>query len=114
MLCEPQAADRFRVQHGAARPYLGGRIELRMSSVCVSPGFCSTGGRDPYSTHVGDRQRSAKVLEALRMRTFLPGVPFAPFPLSLLVLTKTGLSYLTSEDSGGIILLVFQAPELRE
>ena len=22
----------------------GGRMELRMSSVCVSPGFCSTGG----------------------------------------------------------------------
>ena len=27
--------------------HLGGKMELRMSSVWVRPGFCSTGGRAP-------------------------------------------------------------------
>lgn len=36
------------------------------------------------------------------LRTFFPGVPFAPLPL--LVDTKVGLSYLTKDCSGGIMV----------
>ena len=60
-----------------ARAHRGGRIELRMSSVCVSGCFVSTGGS-----------------------FFPPFAPGLPFDLSFVV-SSDGVSYLTSDMSGG-------------
>jgi hypothetical protein len=88
-------------------------MEFKISSVCVSPGFCSTGGRDPCSwqrqagqgrfppRHVLLLSFAECLLQAC-CSTFLP--TSFPFALSLLVLTSTGLSYLTRLWRGGIIL----------
>ena len=57
--------------------YCGGRIELRMSSVCVSGCLVSTGGS-----------------------FFPPFAPGLPFDLSFVV-SSDGVSYLTSDMSGG-------------
>ena len=74
----PAGSARRRTALGAALrrscAYRGGRMELRMSSVCVSGCFASTGG------------------------SFLP--PLAPLAPLLLVVSSEGVSYLTSDDNG--------------
>lgn len=95
------------------RPHLGGKMELRMSSVGVTPDRCSTGGRDPClhnSSHVqhdccwiaGCGMASA-VLTAAVLLTFFPALPsLAALPLD--VETKLGVSNSTRDFRGGGML----------
>lgn len=82
--------------------YLGGKMELRMSSVCVMPFFCSTGrsvpcngGSAAYSPVIGPRKPA--VMGCTFDCTFLPALSFGSLPLSFDELTSVGLSYLTSD-----------------
>ena len=73
---------------------LGGRIEFKMSSVCVGAFESFTGGRAcfPFPYHAGSGHTPKETLAGATLLF-----------LSLAEFTNTGLSYFTSEFSGGII-----------